>query len=456
MALLGGKTLLGSGVLYTDRRDFYIKPNEVAELYPSVTPFYTFVSKLKTRGSGKDPLFKLFEHRGSWVDMEFYIRTAKDWNTGSYSNAAGSITVYMTTGGTEAVPFLQKGDIVEVRAASTSLRSLGSEASATTTVEKDAVIARLLVTVVQTSTTAGATLVTFANLSLTGNDTYNLVDGDPARVVTHADAEGSDGWNDELETAFGQCQIIKTPYKLTGTLANAKLRGYDDERARIRDDKLKEHKVKLNGMFLRGYMSGASTSSRSTAPTNITEPTSTEEAYGNEIRTSWGIIPLIETYGTANLQKFSRQWASYDVDAFITDMEARSKYFNQDMEEFGFAGSKVLAELSKSGPNSFLARSGGSLALGSWQMTKLGFQVRTLTHPFGVTHIAWDPSLRGAPYNNMLAIVSPDDVERVVYRNTVLQTAIQDNDVDGIKDQYFSDEGLGCTLIERHALWKFN
>ena len=48
-----------SSVLYTDRRDFYIKPNVVRELYPTVTPFLTFVSNFNTITGLKDPQFKM-------------------------------------------------------------------------------------------------------------------------------------------------------------------------------------------------------------------------------------------------------------------------------------------------------------------------------------------------------------------------------------------------------------
>ena len=38
-----------SSIMYTDRRDFYIKPNVVKKRYPSVAPFLTAVSKLTFR-----------------------------------------------------------------------------------------------------------------------------------------------------------------------------------------------------------------------------------------------------------------------------------------------------------------------------------------------------------------------------------------------------------------------
>ena len=60
MANIGSKYSLtgGSlGVLYTERRTFDIDRNIVKELYPTVAPFTTFLSKLKVTLTN-DPDFK--------------------------------------------------------------------------------------------------------------------------------------------------------------------------------------------------------------------------------------------------------------------------------------------------------------------------------------------------------------------------------------------------------------
>lgn len=51
---------LASGVLYTDRRDFYIEPNVVKELWTDVSPFLTMVSNFRTKTGMKDPVFKMY------------------------------------------------------------------------------------------------------------------------------------------------------------------------------------------------------------------------------------------------------------------------------------------------------------------------------------------------------------------------------------------------------------
>lgn len=67
-------TLTGSGVLYTDRRDFYISPQVVKELWTDVAPFTTVVASRETR-TPTDPLFKMFEHRNPWENQRFVSAT---------------------------------------------------------------------------------------------------------------------------------------------------------------------------------------------------------------------------------------------------------------------------------------------------------------------------------------------------------------------------------------------
>ena len=67
---MAAKNLAASGVLYTDRRDFYIDPQVVKELWTDVAPFTTVISNKETRQTN-DPVFKMFEHRNPWVKQKF-------------------------------------------------------------------------------------------------------------------------------------------------------------------------------------------------------------------------------------------------------------------------------------------------------------------------------------------------------------------------------------------------
>lgn len=431
-----------SGVLYTDRRRFYIKPQQVAELYPSEAPFITFLLNLKSMTT-PDPDFKLFEHRSIFHHMTGYIREAVDWDTsGSYVAAHTGIEVGNTAGASAQVQHLVAGDIIEVRASADGARNSGSGVSAN--IDANDVIARCRVTAISGNTVT----VTAISKDADGADTYDLAIGDPFVVITHADAEGSgspEAWSDELEVVWNSTQIIKTPVEITGTLYEMALRGYSSELARLRAEKAKEHLMKCNRAVLLNHRIGGTG-----APTgHLTD------ADGYQIRTTMGAIQILDVYGTDDEQVFERSWGSYTLDDFIDDMEASAQYDNAKLEKFAFAGSTVLAELSKTGPDSFFARAGGSISLSDWRSTSMGFDVRTLTHPFGKIHISWDPSMRYLPYKNMMAVFDPDQLGHVIFRSDQYQTALQDNDEDKVKDQYFSDMGLAMTLVERNSLWKF-
>lgn len=431
------------GVLYTDRRNFYLKPNVVRELYANEAPFLSFLLGLRVSNT-QDPDYKMFEHRGAWIGMEGYVKEAVNWSATTLVATTIDMGTTSGAGAAEEVPFLVDGDIIEIRAMDTGARDSKTDVSAT--IDEDDVVAVCRVTARNSTTT-----VTLSALSPAsdGSDVYDLKDGDPFVIISHADAEGSgspEAWSDELEVVWNSCQIIKTPVEITGTLREMALRGYSSELARLRSEKMKEHKMKANRALLLNYRVGGNG-----APTgHLTDDN------GYQIRTTMGAIPLLRKYGTADEQVFERSWGSYTIDEFIDDMEAAAQYDNAKLEKFGFAGSYVMKELSKTGPDSFYARSGGSVSLSEWQSTSLGFDIRTLTHPFGKIHLTWDPSMRFGHYKNTLAVFNPDDIGRVNFRPDQYQTAIQDNDEDLVKDQYFSDLGLEFTLVEKHSMWVFS
>lgn len=433
-----------AGMLYTDRRDFYLNPYVYKDLYPDVTPFVSFVSGLRTVRT-QDPDFIVFEHRGKWLHMNGYMRSAVDWDSGgSWNKTAGSLSVATEAGGSTMVPYLVSGDIIEVRAGSAGTRNKGDGTSGS--VAQNDVIAICHVTVSGSNVTLNA-----LDIDNDGSNTYDIAADDPFVIITHADAEASnspDAWSDELEKVYNSCQIIKTVVKISETLANmTKLRGSSNELARLREEKAKEHKMKVNRAALLGVRIGGYDS----APTNHLTDTD-----GEQIRTTQGVIPLIKKYGRANEQYFQRSWSTYDASSFIDDMEAASQYDNAKIEKFAFAGSSVLAELAKTGESSFFARSGGSIALSEWKSTSFGFDIRTLTHPFGQLHITWDPSLRYGKYKNMMVVVDPDNVERVIYRPDTYQTGLAENDGDYLKEQFFSDSGIALTLVEKHFLMEMS
>jgi hypothetical protein len=74
--------------------------------------------------------------------------------------------------------------------------------------------------------------------------------------------------------------------------------------------------------------------------------------------------------------------------------------------------------------------------------------------PHGILALVPTPALRG-PYNKHMIVVSDDNLQHVQYEAPQFKVNIKTEDgYKGEKDVYFSDEGVGMTLIESHKLFK--
>jgi len=60
------------GVLFSDRRDFYLPDSMTQELWTDVAPFTTFASKMGY-DSHSDPDFKMFEHRAGFIKQTLAV-----------------------------------------------------------------------------------------------------------------------------------------------------------------------------------------------------------------------------------------------------------------------------------------------------------------------------------------------------------------------------------------------
>ena len=98
--------------------------------------------------------------------------------------------------------------------------------------------------------------------------------------------------------------------------------------------------------------------------------------------------------------------------------------------------------------------SGWTGNLGDMQRDALGFNYRVLETPHGMLQLIPTPALRG-PYNKYMLCVDDSNLFHAQYRAPMYQTNIKtDNAFDAVKDQYFSDEGIGISLIDSHSLFK--
>jgi hypothetical protein len=437
------KLLKASGVLYTDRRNFYVDPQVTKELWTDVAPFTTMISNQEMRNV-PDPVFKMFEHRNPWVKQEFQSATDVANRTAADSES-GDMDVDGIVGLSSSCDSSWIGLVCEVW-------------DSTKTTKKGNVII--------SSITDSNTI----KFKPAGDDAIDVADNDFFIVVGNAHGEGSsapDAWADELNVVYNSCQIFKTPLQVTGTLEAAVLKGESSELARLRRQKAQEHKMQKEKAFLFGQRVGGTGLQEASYGAGNNSSNNDEtfadggrtDADGNLIRTTYGIISALEKYGEAtsthDAQNVFTVDSSYGYSNFVDDMEKVFQYIPEAGVKRAFVGAGALGYWSKmAGSSGIAGNSGWTVQLGDMKRDSLGFNYRVLETPHGMLQLIPTPALRG-PYNKYMAVVSDENLFHAVYRPSMYQTNIKtDNAFDGVKDQYMSDEGVGIQLIESHHLFK--
>ena len=421
-----------TSVLYTDRRDFYIDPQVVKELWTDVAPFTTVLSNKETRQTN-DPLFKMFEHRNPWVKQQFVTSTDAAPIAAGVESAALTVSgdpVGLT--GTPDSSWL--GLLCEVWATGFTGDAKG---------------------VVIISVATGSDDVKVKNV---GDDSIDIAANDVFLVVGNARAEGDvapNAWADELQVVYNSCQIFKTPLEITGTLLQAALRGESSELARLRSQKNQEHKMQKEKSFLFGTRVGGT--DLDNAGSAMADGGVTGGSNSGKVRTTYGIVSAINKYGADSGDDQSKYTidASYGYNNFVDDMEKVFQYVPTSGVKRAFCGAGALGYWSKiAGSSGMAGNSGWTVNMSDMKRDSLGFNYKILETPHGILQLIPTPALRG-PYNKNMLVVDEDNMFHAQYRSPMFQANIKTDDgYDGVKDQYFSDEGIGISLIESHNLFK--
>jgi len=438
------KLLKASGVLYTDRRNFYVDPQVTKELWTDVAPFTTMISNQEMR-KVPDPVFKMFEHRNPWVKQEFQSATDVANRTAADAES-GDMDVDNIVGLNSSCDSSWIGLICEVWNS-----------------DKDTKRGNVIISSITDSNTI--------KFKPAGDDAIDVADNDYFIVVGNAHGEGSsapEAWADELDVVYNSCQIFKTPLQVTGTLEAAVLRGESSELARLRRQKAQEHKMQKEKSFLFGKRVGGTGlgdaaydagNLGSDPAEGVLADGGRTDADGNLVRTTYGIVSALEQYGnstsTHDAQNIFTVDSSYAYGDFVDDMEKVFQYIPEAGVKRAFCGAGALGYWSKmAGASGIAGNSGWTVSLGDMKRDALGFNYRVLETPHGMLQLIPTPALRG-PYNKYMAVVSDENLFHAVYRPSMYQTNIKtDNAFDGVKDQYMSDEGVGIQLIESHHLFK--
>ena len=432
------KKLGASGVLYTDRRDFYVSPNVVKELWTDVAPFTTVISNKETR-KVPDPIFKMFEHRNPWVKQLFLCNGDTD---NLDSDTTTNTTVTVDGASNCSIDDSLIGMICEVWT-----DGYGTKKG-----------------IVRVDSVTSSTVVVVNTLwTSTGSD-IALADDDIFLIIGNAQGEGTtspEAWADELEVVWNSTQIFKTPLQITGTLLAASLRGESSELARLRAQKNQEHKMQKEKAFLFGKrVGGTGLDLQDGSTSDSFADGGVLDSDGNLVRTTYGIVSAIETYGSSSSSVdytniFTVSEASYTYSSFVDDMEKVFQYVPEAGVKRAFVGAGALGYWSKmAGTTGMAGNSGWTVNLSDMRRDSLGFNYKILETPHGILQLIPTPALRG-PYNKYMLVVSDENLFHAQYRSSMYQTNIKtDNAFDGVKDQYMSDEGVGISLIESHHLFK--
>jgi len=424
-----------SAVLYTDRRDFYYKPETFAELYKEVTPFLSLAMRNRVSGL-KDPVFKMFTHENPWQRKYMYNNSSTVTIAAAGTGAAAesnAVTFDNITGMNSDIDTSYVHQIFEVwDSAGTTKRGV------------------VLLTDDTSSTTAK-----FRNLGTTAIAT---VDNDIFVNISNAQEDGSeapDAWSDELSVVWNQCAQIKTSIEIKGDLYYASLRGANNELARLRAQKLQDHKMSIEGALMKSKSPLGTNLGGSSTFTDLDKLVGDNSAV---VRTTYGIIPAIEDYGSssgANQNIFNITEASYKYANYVEDMEKVFQFVPSSGEKYGIAGPGMMSYWSKlDGTAGIAGKSSWRVQISGSQKDSLGFNIRKLETPHGVINLLKSFSLKHE-YNKHMVV--PDDrfIQYMEFRPTKFQANIKtDNAYDGEKDLYFSEPGLGLTHIKAHSLWK--
>lgn len=440
----GSAAANAGGILYTDRRQFYLNPNVVKELWKSVTPFTT-ISMSKGVVSGlADPLFKMFEHRSAFQKQTLTVDTVGNGGTIAAADDTGQDMTFSAVAG---------------------LDSVSSDANVGLTCEVwNVALTTKRGVVLLASNSAG----TYKAKNLGASNITGIVQGDVLYVIGNARGEGAtspEAWADDLKIVWGATQIFRTPIEITGTLHQAALRGYSNELARLREEKMKEHKMQVERSFLFGQSaigtgladSRDSASNESFGDTAGASAGNWRTIGGKKVRTTMGIVTALDRYGATSGDDqsiFTITEASYKYGNFVDDMEKVFRYYPNTGEKYALCGPGAISYWSKLDSN-FVKASNFQVKIGSEQQDgTFGFNVRRMETPHGVLNLVNTPALRG-PYNKYMVVLSDENLQFVQYRpDSFNANILTDNGYDGVKDEYFSDCGLGLQLIESHKLFK--
>ena len=475
------------------RRTFGIS-DKVSQLAPAESIFFSYLSRLGKKTTD-ETVWKPFEYRNQWQRRNFKMQqvkitgsfdgtlssivTADDSNTGDHVvfevdyNYQGKL---IGSGGYTSLGTSDTGGYAPIFLVPHQILRIGGLVYKLTTAptiyqEESDSTDWVVNTAAPGQTRGGLAMVPIGSLILVSTGvalaghtaaSTSLVDG---QVIGSQWAEGSgapDGWRDEMSDTEFYTQIFKTSVPLmTGSSMATRYGGFANEWKRIYAEHLKSHKMDLEHAFLFGYGQYGAGST-----------------VGVDSRTSWGMIPFLENNGG---KRYELDYdgsvpvgAGYDVNAGFTYdgiTDVMDDFMNYEGGNSGqklcLTSRKVINHLNKMGDDGFVQKSlgtnGSQLFNASLNVKKSSFMpidISSVTTSWGGLNFIAHPFFRGDMADKAVCIDLSNVALRPlsgngISRDTFVETNIQDNDIDGRKDQIITEAGLEVLLPETHATIDF-
>jgi len=179
-------------------------------------------------------------------------------------------------------------------------------------------------------------------------------------------------------------------------------------------------------------------------------------AAGRKVRQTMGVISSLRKYGvsttTADNQNLFTVTSGTDGYKYMVDASEKISQYLPTRGRFnGFASRKWISWFSTSFLSNTAANEG--ITIYNNEKSEFGYKVMRVVTPHCEIDIAATPGLRRR-YADTMVICNPDAVGLMKYRDMKYTTNIKtENGYDGVKDEYFSDEGIRLQMIETHSLW---
>jgi len=217
----------------------------------------------------------------------------------------------------------------------------------------------------------------------------------------------------------GYAQIFRTPFGVTETSANTETLIKENDLDLQRRKKGIEHMVDIERAFWFGKKSKRTGSS------------------GKPVRTTAGVIDIISTYATANVDT-EAEWETWLQDVF--------RYGNK--EKYAFCSPQIITMI-----NGFAK---AKVEIVQSEKT-YGITILKYVSAHGTLNLIKHDLFTGAPYGNYAVAV---DMEAATFRylknrDTKLLTSRQANDADEQIEEYLTECGLMLEQEKRHAICSY-